>query len=130
MRMVLGILAGLVVVFVCVAGIETLGHSIYPPPPGFDMTNPRDVDRLMDVMPTMALAFVVIAWFVGALAGALTANLIARRALAGLIVALCAMAFAVATMVMIAHPAWMWAAGIVLPLIAAFVAARFAPTKA
>ena len=128
MRLILGIVAGLVVAFACVAGVETIGHGLYPPPPGFDLTNPRDVDRLMSVMPPAALAFVLAAWFVGALAGGLVANLIARRALAGWIIALLVIAAGVATMVMIPHPGWMWAAGIALPLVAGFVASRFAPT--
>ena len=130
MRMVLGILAGLVVAFACVAGVEMIGHSIYPPPAGLDLTNPRDVDRLMSLMPPAALAFVLAAWFVGALAGAVVANLVARRALAGWIIALLVIAAGVATMVMIPHPGWMWAAGIALPLIAGFVASRFAPAAA
>lgn len=130
MRMILGIVAGLVVAFACVAGVEAIGHSLYPPPPGFDLTNPRDVDRLMSVMPAAALAFVLAAWFVGALAGALVANLIARRALAGWIIALLVIAAGVATMVMIQHPGWMWAAGIALPLVAGFVASRFARAPA
>ncbi|MGQ0660647.1 hypothetical protein [Sphingosinicella sp.] len=130
MRMILGILAGIIVAVACVAGIEALGHMIYPPPPGFDATNPRDIDRLMSVMPVMALVFVLVAWFVGALAGALAANLVARRVMAGWVVALLVIAGGVATMVMIPHPGWMWAAGIVLPLLAAFAAARFAPSRA
>jgi hypothetical protein len=127
MRLVLGIVAGIVVAFACVAGIEMIGHSAYPPPPGLDFNNPRDVDRLIGLMPTAALLFVAGAWFTGALAGALAANFIARRSLAGLIVALLVAAAGVATMVMIPHPAWMWAAGLGLPLLAALVAARFAP---
>jgi len=130
MRLALGVIAGLVVAFACVFGIETIGHSLYPPPPGFDLTNPRDIDRLMAVMPAGALAFVVAAWFIGALAGAVAANLVARRATAGWVVALLVIAAAAATMVMIPHPAWMWAAGIALPLIAAFIAARFTPASA
>jgi hypothetical protein len=125
MRMVLGILAGIVVAVGCVAGVEALGHSLYPPPPGLDPTNPRDIDRLMGMLPVMALVFVVAAWFVGALVGALVANQIARQGTAGWVVALLVIAGGVATMVMIPHPAWMWAAGIALPLLAALIAARF-----
>lgn len=124
MRMILGILAGTVVAVACVAGIEAIGHGLYPPPPGLDPTNPRDIDRLMSVMPVMALVFVVAAWFVAALAGAVTANLVAKNGSAGWIVALLVVAGGVATMVMIPHPAWMWAAGITLPLLAALIAAR------
>ena len=44
MRMILGIVAGIAVAVACVAGIEALGHGLYPPPPGLDPTNPRDID--------------------------------------------------------------------------------------
>jgi hypothetical protein len=33
-------------------------------------------------------------------------------------------AFGVATMIMIPHPAWMWVGGIVLPLLAGWIADR------
>jgi len=124
MRIVLGIVAGIVVAGLCVFAVEALGHSIYPPPEGFDLTNPRDVDRLMASLPLGAMLFVVAAWFFGALAGAIVANMIARSGLAGWIVAVLVIAGGVATMVMIPHPGWMWAAGIGLPLLAALIAAR------
>lgn len=124
MRIALGIIAGMVVAFACVFAVEAVGHIVYPPPPGLDLSNPRDLERLLAVTPTAAMAFVVAAWFVGALAGAITANLIARTAVAGWAVALLVIAGGVATMIMIPHPAWMWAAGIILPLVAALIAAR------
>ena len=34
MKIVLGVVAGLVVAFLCVMGIEAVGHSLYPPPAG------------------------------------------------------------------------------------------------
>lgn len=124
MKIVLGVVAGLVVAFLCVMGIEAIGHSLYPPPAGLDLTNPADVERLMAMAPAAALAFVVLAWFVGALLGAWTANAIAKRGLAGWLVAGLVVAAGVATMLMIPHPGWMWAAGILLPLVAAWLAQR------
>ena len=126
MKIVLGVIAGVVVAFACVMGIEMIGHGLYPPPAGLDVTDPADVARLMQDMPGAALAFVVVAWFIGALLGAWAANAIAHQALAGWIVALVIAVGAVATMAMIPHPAWMWAAGIGLPLIAGWLAQRLA----
>ncbi len=126
MRIVLGVVAGLAVAFLCVMGIEAIGHSLYPPPAGLDLTNPADVERLMAVAPVAALVFVVLAWFIGALLGAWTANAIARRGLAGWLVAGLVVVAGVATMLMIPHPGWMWAAGILLPLLAAWLAQRLA----
>lgn len=126
MKIVLGVAAGLVVAFLCVMGIETVGHSLYPPPPDTDLSNPAHLERLMATIPSGAWAFVVGAWFVGALLGAWTANAIAKRGLAGWAVALLVVAGGVATMLWIPHPGWMWAAGILLPLIAAWLAQRLA----
>jgi len=126
MRILLGIVAGVVVAFVCVFAIEMVGHTAYPPPPDIDLTKPADVERLMATLPVAALAFVVAAWFIGALAGAWTANRIAKRALAGWIVALLIACGAVWTMTIIPHPGWMWGAGIGLPIAAAWLAQRLA----
>jgi hypothetical protein len=126
MKIVLGVVAGIVVAFLCVAGIETIGHLAYPPPPGTNLTDPAQVARIMDNVPAAALAFVAAAWFVGALAGSWTANVVARRALAGWIVIVLVIAGGVATMMMIPHPAWMWAMGIALPLIAGWLAQKLA----
>ena len=130
MRILLGIVAGVVVAFVCVFAIEMVGHTAYPPPPDMDLTKAEDVARLMETVPAAALAFVAAAWFVGALAGAWTANAVARRPLAGWIVALLIVCGAVATMIMIPHPAWMWGAGLGLPIVAAWLAQRLSKAPA
>jgi hypothetical protein len=124
MRIALGVVAGIVVAFLCVFAVEFVGHGLYPPPAGLDATNPADQARLMEAMPAAAKALVLLGWFLGALAGAWVANRIAGRSLAGWIVALLVIAAGVATMVMIPHPIWMWAGGILLPLAAAWIAER------
>jgi hypothetical protein len=129
MRLAMGIVAGIVVAFLCVFAVEWVGHSLYPPPAGLDATNPADQARLMEAMPAAAKAIVLGAWFVAALAGAWTANRIAGRSLAGWIVALLVVATGIATMVMIPHPAWMWAGGIALPLAGAWIADRMAARR-
>jgi hypothetical protein len=126
MRILLGILAGAVLAGLCVFAVEAISHMIFHLPPGVDPRNPADYQRLMDAMPVAAKFMVLLAWFLGALLGALAANLIARRALAGWIVALLVVAAGVATMMMIPHPAWMWAGGILLPLAAGWLARRLA----
>lgn len=130
MRIVLGVVAGLVVAILCVFAIELVGHNLYPPPEGIDPSNPADLERLMASVPATALAFVAIAWFVGTLAGAWVANAIARRALAGWIVAALIIAGGLWTMITLPHPVWMWAAGVGLPLAAGWLAQRLAKAPA
>lgn len=126
MRIVAGIVVGAVIAVLCVAGIEMVGHLAFPPPPGTDLTDPAQVARIMENVPWAALAFVAAAWFIGALAGSWVANLIAKRALAGWIVVALVLAAGIYTMTTIPHPAWMWAMGIALPLIAGWLAQRLA----
>jgi hypothetical protein len=130
MKIVLGVVAGIGVAFLCVLAVETIGHLAFPPPPGTDLSDPAQVARIMENVPAAALAFVAAAWFIGALAGSWVANLVAKRALAGWIVVALVLAGGVLTMTAIPHPAWMWAMGIALPLIAGWLARKLAGVPA
>ena len=130
MKLVIGILVGAVLAIACVFAIEAVSHLIYPIPPGTDFDDPAVLAGYFESVPLGGKLWIVAAWFVGALAGAWVANAIARRALAGWIVALLVIAGGIATMLMITHPAWMWAGEIGLPLIAGWLAKRFAKVPA
>jgi hypothetical protein len=124
MRIILGIVAGAVVAFCCVFAIELVGHSLFPPPADINLANPADVERLMSELPAAAFAFVLAGWFLGSLAGAGVAHLLARRALAGRFVGVLMIAACGYTLYAIPHPVWMWVAGIVLPLLGVWLAER------
>ena len=131
MRILLGVIAGAVVAFLCVMAVEYAAHMVYPPPPGLDVNDREQVARAMASAPTAALAIVVAGWFLAALLGAWVAAAVAKRALAGWIVTLLVVAACVANLLMIpGHPAWMWAAGLLLPLIGGWLAQRLAGVPA
>ena len=126
MKLAIGILVGAIVAISCVWAIEAVSHLIYPIPSGTDFDDPAVLATYFETVPLGGKLWIVAAWFVGALVGAWVANRIARRALAGWIVVSLVIAGGVATMLMITHPAWMWATGIGLPLIAGRLAQRLA----
>lgn len=126
MRIMAGIVVGAVLAMLCVAGIEWIGMTIYPPPAGIDYGNPADLERLMAMVTPAQLGLVALGWFVGALLGAWAADAIAGRALAGWAVALLLLAACVYNLLALPHPAWMWACGILLPLLAGWLAQRLA----
>ena len=131
MRILLGVIAGAVVAFLCVMAVEYAAHMVYPPPPGFDFNDPEQLARAMASASTGAFAIVAAGWFVAALIGAWVGSAVAKRALAGWIVTLIVVAACIANLLMIpGHPAWMWAAGILLPLIAGWLAQRLAGVTA
>ena len=121
-RQAVGILAGLVVMAVVVALAEGAGHALFPPPDGLDISKPEDQARLMDVIPLGAKIGVVLAWFLGALAGASVAMTIARTPLAGWAIGLVMGALSLFTTQLFPHPLWMMIAAVVLPLVAVLLA--------
>lgn len=129
LRMILGVFAGLVVMFLAIMGIEFAGHMLYPPPPGLDPMVPEQLQRIMATQPPAALALVVAAWVVGAFLGGWVAARIARAQprVAAVLVALVVMAGVAGMIVqMPLHPKWMGVLGLLLPIPAALAGAMLA----
>lgn len=124
MRKFLGILAGLAALIVVVWVVEAIGHSIWPPPSGTDLSDPAQLATLLDKIPFAAKLAVAAAWFLGAMAGAWAANAVARWAPAGWIVVAIGIAFGVATLFMIPHPLWMQIAAVAAPLLGGWIGLR------
>ena len=126
-RAILGVLAGLVAMFLVIMGIEYVGHVVYPPPPGLNPMVTEDLAAIMASQPAAAKAFVVLAWVVGAFIGGWVAAKVSRsypRA-AAVIVALMVVAGVVGMILQLpGHPRWMAALGLLLPIPAALLGAR------
>lgn len=134
LRTILGVIAGVVVMFGVIMGTEYLGHQVYPPPPGLDPMNPAHEQAFMQFIATMpvgAKAILVAAWTLGAFAGGFIAAKIAQHPrVAAVIVALVVMSGVVMMMIRISHPSWVGALGLLLPIPAALFAARLAKPRA
>ncbi|HEU4814111.1 MAG TPA: hypothetical protein VFS99_07775 [Xanthomonadaceae bacterium] len=131
-RTVLGVVAGLAAMFVVIVAIEFLGAQLFPPPVGTDMSDPNALAALMAQMPMGALAFVVLAWVLGAFAGGWVAARISVQhpRLAAVVVAIAVVAGVVMMMLTMPHPMWMGVLGLVLPVPAALAGARLARPRA
>lgn len=121
-RSLLAVVAGLVVAMIVIAGVEAVGHAVFPPPTGLDPTRAADQAQFMELLPLEAKLAVVLAWFLGSLAGTSVAIAIARRVLPAWIVAVAIAALGLWTTQMFPHPDWMLASAVVLPLAAVLVA--------
>lgn len=127
LKLVLGIVAGIVTGMIVISVIEMIGHRIWPPVAGMDAGDMDAVRASVAAMPPAALAMIVAGWTAGAFAGALVANLIARRALAGWIIAGLVIASIIINATMIPAPIWMPVSGIVLAILAGWLASRIRP---
>ena len=126
-RLVLGIVAGIVTGMIVISLMEMIGHAIWPPVAGMNAGDMDAVRASIAAMPLAALGFIVAGWTAGAFVGALVANLIAGRALAGWIIAGLVVVSIIANAAMIPAPIWMPASGIVLALLAGWIASRIRP---
>ena len=67
LKTLISILAGLVAGVPVVAIVARIGHILYPPPQGMDLTDCNVVAAMIAQMPVGALLFVVAGWVLGAL---------------------------------------------------------------
>lgn len=125
MRAVLGTLAGLGVAVAVVAVLEALGHSLFPPPADLDLSRPEALSTLMSRLPRGAIVAVLVAWTIGAFAGAATAARITGLESSAVIVGVLMLAAAAWTMLQIPHPLWFMIASVPATLLPAWLAGRW-----
>jgi hypothetical protein len=125
-RIIGGILAGVVSAFVAIWLIEFVGHSVYPVRSDVNYGNAEEMASLIRGMPVGAQAFVVLAWFAGALAGGVVANSIAARRWPALPVAALVATASILNILMIPHPEWMQIGAVVAPALGGLIATHLA----
>jgi hypothetical protein len=114
---VFAILGGLTVAALTVGVLEWLSSLFHVLPAGIDYNDRAKMTAAISALPASALVAVLVAWGLGALAGAYAATRIGRHAGIGYLIGVLIAAGAVANLLMIPHPVWMWAgAAIAIPL--------------
>lgn len=121
-RIILGIVIGLVAAFGTIWAVDLAGHAVHPIPAGLNMADPASVGSYIGSMPPLALAIVVLAWFLGSLIGGLIAATIAQRDWAVWFVAGLVLLGSVANIAMISHPLVLQIGAIVAPILGGLLA--------
>ena len=129
-RIIGGIVAGIVSAFVAIWLIEFVGHSVYPLRSDVNYGNAEEMASLIRGMPIGAQAFVVCAWFGGALAGGVVANSIAKRRWPAWPVAGLVAAASILNILMIPHPEWMQVGAVIAPVLGGLIATHLARGRA
>ncbi|MEM7640374.1 MAG: hypothetical protein AAF269_15070 [Pseudomonadota bacterium] len=118
-----GVITGIVIVFVA----EAVGHMIFPPPVGVDLSDPEQLAAIMDQIPLGAKIAVLIAWGLGTFGGGLVGVVLSgRKAWPAAVVAIVMLAMAGLTLYAIPHPLWMIGATVVITGFSWLLATRFA----
>jgi hypothetical protein len=126
LRLVVGSLAGILAAMLLIAGIQTLGHQIFPPPDDLRSASPERLAAMLAAMPLEAWIPVLVSYLLGAEAGAAIASLISHRpGLATAIVGAVLLGATAANLTLLPHPTW-FAIASVLVVVAGSVGGGFA----
>ena len=127
-RRIAAVVIGTFVAIALIAAVEYLGHQVYPPPSGIDITDPEALKAYAELVPIGALLFVGAAWMIGTFGGGMLATLIAKEAattncsiIGGLV-----LAGTIMTLISIPHPVWFSIASIVAIVATTFVTSKVA----
>jgi len=125
-RKIAAVVLGVVLAFVLIIAVESLGHSVYPPPADLDFTDQAAMRAYVDTLPLGALLFVMAAWLAGTFGGGLLAILVAgespfvNAAIIGGLVLL----GTVINLVSIPHPTWFSITSVVAIVATALLTSR------
>ncbi len=130
LRSVIAVVAGAVVSAVVISLVEMVSSKMYPLPEGMDPNDLEALKKHVATLPAGAFLMVLTAWFLGTLTGGVVACLIARRRsmVHACVIAVIFLAAAVFMMLVLPHPAWFWAPGVLVFPTAAWLAASLVPT--
>ncbi|HWB63575.1 MAG TPA: hypothetical protein VG603_08715 [Chitinophagales bacterium] len=107
-KRILGILAGVGTAVLVTMVFEYVGMLLFPPPVMPATQNPQDLAGIMDKMPPMAFAWLLLGYAVGSFAGGAVATGTSGRETfwSAVITGLIVMAGGVMNLVQIHHPLW------------------------
>lgn len=129
LRTIFAVVSGIFAMMIVITFVELANAKcFFPPPAGMDWNDAAAVAAFAASLPTAAKAMVLSGWLLGAFVGAATAALITtqHRLACALLVGALVVAGTIQSALSFAHPAWMTAAGVLLPLPLAYLAARLA----
>ncbi len=126
MKNVLAVVLGVVVAVILIMAVETLGHSVYPPPTDLDFTDIDTMAAYVDGLPLGALLFVMLAWLIGTFGGGILACFIvkSRPAVYAAIIGGLVLLGTVINLVSIPHPTWFSITSIVAIIATAWMTGR------
>ena len=128
LRTLLAVVSGIFAMMIVITAVELANAKLlFPPHAGLDWKNADAVATFVTNLPTSARAVVVFGWCLGAFVGAAVAARIAEkyRTPCALLIGALVVAGTIDSALTIPHPTWVIAAGVLLPLPLAYLAAKW-----
>ena len=128
LRNVVGAIAGIAVAVLTVMLFEWISHTIYPMPPGLEITDTEALNAFLAAAPITALLLVIAGSVLGTFDGVLVACLIGRThtSYLALLIGVLMLAGTATNLIMYRHPTWFSVTIVAGIIAAAWVAMKFA----
>ncbi len=128
MRNILGALAGIAVAVLTVMLFEWIGHTIYPLPPGLEITDTEALNAHLAAAPIIALLLVLAGNLIATFDGTFVACLIGRTKphIYALLIGVLMLAATTSNLIMFRHPTWFSVSAVVGIIVSAWLAMKFA----
>lgn len=121
MNTLIGVMAGLVIAMAVIAGVEMLGHTLYPPPVDMDKNDLESVRQTLREAPNIVFVFPLFAWGLGAFIGGFLAHQVSKKPMAAWIVAGVVLVMSAVNLVMLPHPIWVAPSAVALIALAGWL---------
>ena len=116
LRIILGAIVGIIVGSVCVWGVETINHILYPYPVGMKANDMEAFKLYIEKLPFLGKFLVIVGCAFGALVSGFVATKISKneKPTAAIIGGLIFLSFTIYNMVVLPTPIWFWVLGILV----------------
>lgn len=116
LRVILGIVAGIIAGSLCIWGVETLNHILHPYPAGMKANDMEAFKSYIENLPFLGKFMVILGYAVGALVSGFISTKIAKngRPTAAVVCGLIFLSFTIYNMMVLPTPIWFWILGILV----------------
>ncbi|MCI3938627.1 hypothetical protein MQX03_15620 [Chryseobacterium aahli] len=116
LRVILGVIAGIIAGSVCVWGVETLNHILHPYSAGMKANDMEAFKSYIENLPFLGKFMVIVGYALGALVSGFISTKIAKngKPTAAIICGLIFLSFTIYNMVVLPTPIWFWVLGILV----------------
>ncbi|MCX8523943.1 hypothetical protein OF897_08400 [Chryseobacterium formosus] len=116
LRNILAVFAGIIAGSICIWGVETLNHLLYPFPKGMKPDNMEGFKNYIETLPFLGKFMVIVGYALGALVSGFIATKVSRseKPNSAIICGVIFLCFTIYNMSVLPTPAWFWALGILV----------------
>lgn len=116
LRIILGVIAGIIVGSVCVWGVETLNHILHPYPAGMKANDMEAFKSYIENLPFLGKFMVIVGYALGALVSGFVSTKIAKngKSTAAIICGFIFLSFTIYNMTVLPTPVWFWVLGVLV----------------